>query len=891
MRRKEAHVPRQDDTNGRLDDEIAFHIEQQTARFVEQGMSPELARREAIKRFGGIEGAKESARDELRFAWWRGLGRDCRYAARGLRRTPGFFVVAVLTLALGIASSTALFSVVEGVLLRELPYPEADRIVRLFQINIDGTAGGPVRRVNNANELNVIDWRQRTRSFEAIAMMTGTGTAPVTGPREPVLARWTQVSREFVDVMGVRPRAGRWFGTDEAREGGASVAVISHAFRQRVFGDSLPPGAVLKVRQEAYAVIGEMPEGFDYPAATDIWTPREVTPLPTARTAHNVQAIARLSRGVSVDEAIADVGGVSRRLREEHGDRTWMVDATAIPLLEQITTAIKPALQLLFGAACVLFLIAAANVSNLLLARQASRRQMVAIQLAIGASRWRVVRQHLVEILLVCLVAAVIGMLGAQAAMKGLLALDPGTIPRLREAHVDWLAVIFATTVAIAAAVVIGLVTTLRRRDRDLRTELDHAARGSAGEDRVRAREGLVLAQVAMTVVLLAGTALLARSFLEVLRIDPGYRTDGVIALDMTIPRGAEPEARQRQWQLQQEFMTRLRALPGVDAVGLISALPAGGSAFYPNGRYLEMTRVDEIASEEDVARLGNAVLERAGQSGFRVAGDDYFRVMDIPLLQGRTFQAGDTADAPHVAVVSRSFAETRWPGRDAIGRFVQFGNMDGDRRGFRIVGVVDDIRELSPEAAPGPLFYVDYRQRPGHASRVSIVVSGGGADLAVTSQRILRELEPNVPLQVRHVAELFDASVSGRRFNVVLIAVFGTTALGLAVLGTYGLISYLVAQRRREIGIRLALGADTVKVLRLVVWRAMRLALAGAVAGLVAALFLRQLVDGLLFAISPTDPATLAGAIVITAGAVVAASLLPAWRATNISPVETLRG
>jgi hypothetical protein len=264
---------------------------------------------------------------------------------------------------------------------------------------------------------------------------------------------------------------------------------------------------------------------------------------------------------------------------------------------------------------------------------------------------------------------------------------------------------------------------------------------------------------------------------------------------------------------------------------------------------------------------------------------------MGIPVIQGRTFAPGDTADAPHVAVVSQSFADERWPGRDPIGRFIQFGNMDGDRRGFRVVGVVGDVRELSPETTPGPLFYVDYRQRPGHGSRVSVVVSGGAPEIGVTAQRILREVEPNVPLQVRPVAETFDAALSGRRFNLVLITAFGAAALVLVVLGTYGLISYLVAQRRREIGIRLALGADTRNVLRLVVWRAARLALAGAATGLVAALLLRQAIDGLLFAISPTDPATLAGSILVAAGCVIAASIVPAWRATSISPVETLRG
>jgi hypothetical protein len=302
------------------------------------------------------------------------------------------------------------------------------------------------------------------------------------------------------------------------------------------------------------------------------------------------------------------------------------------------------------------------------------------------------------------------------------------------------------------------------------------------------------------------------------------------------------------------------------------------------------MTRVDEIAGWDDVAKLGERVAERAGNAGFRVVGGDYFRVMDIPVLHGRAFEETDTAGAPHVAVVSQSFAEARWPGREAVGRFIQFGNMDGDPRGFRVVGVAGDVRELSPEAPPGPLFYVDYRQRPGHASRVSLVVEGGGPDLGVAAQKIVRELEPTVPLQVRAVADTFDAALSGRRFNLLLIAVFGATALGLAVLGTYGLISYLVAQRRREIGIRLALGADTSSVVWLVARRAAQLAVVGVVVGCGAALLLRQLVDGLLFAVSPTDPATLAGAILVTAGAVIAASLVPAWRATGISPTEALR-
>jgi predicted permease len=873
----------------RLSEEIAFHIEQQTAKLVRQGLSPAQARREAVKKFGGVEASKESARDELRFAWLRGLGRDLRYAARGLGRVPAFTTVTILTLALGIASSTALFSVVQAVLLRSLPYPEPDRLVRLFQINTDGV-GSPPRRIGNVNELNVDDWRQRTHSFEAIAVMWQGRAVPVAGGRDPVMAAWTQVSKEFVDVMRVRPAAGRWFAPDETRAGGPPVAVVSRSLRERLFGDALPPGVVLRIGQDSYAVVGEMPAGFDFPGATDIWTPREAVPPPTSRTSHAGQAIARLRDGITLEQAIADVSAASRHMRDEFGDRTWMVDATAIPLLEQTTSGIKPALGMLFGAACVLFVIACANVSNLLLARQAARRHLAAVQLAIGAARWRIVRQHLAEILLICLVAAALGAVAARAALRGLVALDPGTIPRFDEVRLDWTAVAFAVGASLVATMAIGFITSLRGRDRDLRSVLDDASRGSSdGKSSERAREGLVLAQVAMTVVLLAGTALLGRSFVEVLRVDPGYRTEGILALDLVRPRGPAPDERQRQWQLQQEVMARLAALPGVTGVGLTSGLPAGGGN-YSDGQYLEMTRVDEIRSAADVAKLGGRVAERAGNAGFRVVGGDYFRVMGIPVLQGRTFEAGDMPDAPHVAVVSRSFADARWPGRDAVGRFIQFGNMDGDPRGFRVIGIVGDVRELSPEAAPGPLFYVDHRQRPGHGSSVSVVVEGGGPEVGVTAQRILREIEPALPLQVRTLADAFDSSLSGRRFNLLLIAVFGATALGLAVLGTYGLISFLVAQRRREIGIRLALGADVRSVVWLVVRRAARLALAGAALGLGAALLMRQLVDGLLFSVSATDPATLVGAILVTAGAVVAASLVPAWRATAISPTAALR-
>lgn len=877
------------DPDARLDEEIGFHLERQIDKHVRAGMPPDRARRAAMVEFGGVEVTKESARDQRRFGWLAGFGRDIRFGLRGLRRAPGFATLAILTLGLGIGASTALFSVVEGVLLRALPYPDADRIVRLYQVSSDGSPNAVARRSANISEPNVIDWRAGTRSFQQVAQMSRTGQVPVSGGSEAVMARWTRVSREFFAVLRVEPAAGRLARPDELGPGRPPTAVISRAFRLRAFGDALPPNATIRIGTDSFGVIGEMPAGFDYPGGTDIWTPTELQAPETARTAHNFQAIARLADGVPLEAAVAELSSLSRRLKTQYGDETWMVDAAAVPLLEQTTAGTRPVLQVLFGAAIVLFVIACANVSNLLLAREASRAQEVAVQVAIGASRWRIARQRLAETLVVSAAGAGLGVIVGQIAIRGLLALDPGTVPRLQEVHLSWTAVAFAGLSALVATLTIGLVTALRGGRRDPRAVLGDAQRGATGGPaRERVREILVVSQVAMTLVLLAGAALLGRSFAALVAIDPGYRTEGITALDLVIPRASDPGARQRQWQTQQTFMDRVGALPGVTAIGLTSGLPPGGGS-YADGRYVEMTRVDEFQSFADIGRLGAEVKTRMGSAGFRVVGGDYFRVMGIPLVSGRGFEAGDVADAPHVAVVSQSLADDRWPGRDPIGRFVQFGNMDGDLRGFRVVGVVGDVRELSPETTPGPLFYVDYRQRPVQASTASVVVTGGG-DIGVAAQRILREINPELPLRVRRVEDAFDAALGGRRFSLLLIMVFGAAALGLAVLGTYGLISYLVAQRTREIGIRLALGASARTVLGLVIGRGARLALAGSVVGLGAALLLSRLVEGMLFGVSPTDPAALAAVVVVTTAAVVAATIGPAIRAMRVSPTETLR-
>jgi predicted permease len=409
----------------------------------------------------------------------------------------------------------------------------------------------------------------------------------------------------------------------------------------------------------------------------------------------------------------------------------------------------------------------------------------------------------------------------------------------------------------------------------------------AGGRTSRRVRQGLVVAQVALTIVLLAGAGLLARSFAALLAVDPGYRTTRSLLVDLSWPFSREADLQQRRKGAQAEILAQLKVQPGVETVGLVSSFPLG-PGFFPNGQFLEMTRVDEIQSPEDVASLGEAVKARAGFAGYRIVDEGYFAAMGIRLVRGRLFDERDGADAPHVAVISESLAAARWPNQDPIGRFVQFGNMDGDLRGFRIVGIVSDVREAALERVPEPLFYGYYKQRM--ASRFTIVAqTGRTAQVALAAQQLVRRADPDLPLQVRTIEQALDRALAGRRFSLTLIGLFSTLALVLATLGVYGLISYLVAERTREIGIRLALGADPGDVLRLVLGRAALLAGVGVAAGIAGAAGLTRLIAGMLFGVTPTDPIAFLAVPLVTLAAVLLASYVPARRAMRVSPVTAM--
>jgi predicted permease len=876
-------IVRRNEVEDGLDEEIRFHIDQQTEKNLRAGMSRAEARRQAFIKFGGVEHVKEQTRDEFRPALFEDFVRDLRYGGRILRRAPGFALIAVVTLGLGIGAATAVFSVVNAVLLAPLPYPEPDRIVRLFQIDNSG------RRMGNVSEPNFNDWKQQTRAFRAMAEMSP-GPAPVTIGQETSMISGAGVSREFFDVMAVQPVVGRLFRADEQRVGGPSTVVISERlWRGRMNAQPLET-LTLRVNDTVHQVIGVMPAEFDYPGASDFWIPRELSPPQTSRTAHNWMVVARLADHVSIEQATAELSNVSRALKQQYGDATWMSDATALPLREQLTATARPALLMLFGAALVLLLIACLNVSNLQLARASTRRRELAVRLAVGAGRARIARQLFAEAVVLALAAAVTGVALAFGGVRTLVALQPANLPRIQDVELDVTALLFAVGVALATAIVLGLATAFRAAKQDVRDTLAEGTRTMAGgKTSERVRQALVIAQVALTILLLAGAGLLARSFINVMAIDLGFRTAGALLIDTQWTFSRDGSLQQRRKQTQETLLARVGVLPGVQRVGLVNAHPLGTGGF-ANGQFIEMTRADELQTPEDLQRLGPEVKARLGMSGYRIASDGYFAAMGIRLIRGRLFEDSDGPDAPHVAVISESLAQAKWPGQDPIGRFIQFGNMDGDLRGFRIVGIVSDVREASPETVPGPLFYGYYKQRM--ASRFTlVVVSEAAGAMAPTIRQVMREVDPELPVQMRSSEEAFDRALAGRRFSLVLIGVFSAAALVLATLGIYGLISYLVAERTREIGIRLALGAESRDVLRLVLGKGVVLALVGIVVGLGASLALTRVLEGMLFGVTPTDPIALASVMLITLGAVLAAGYVPARRAIRVAPVIAMRG
>jgi putative ABC transport system permease protein len=869
-----------------LDDELRDHVERQIATYVAGGMDPAAARTAALKAFGGVEFQKEQVRDTRGLRWLEELIQDWRYTLRTLWRNRSFAVVVIATLALGIGSSTAVFSVVDGVLLRPLPYPRSDRLVQFWEVN-------PRGHHMQVADANFQDLAARVRSFQALAEVGDYGVVPVSGGTVPVRAHAAVASKDFFPVLGVAPLRGRTFVDAEQQEGGRPAAIVSYGFWRRAFGGSPHVlGAALHIGGEPYSIVGVMPSSVDEPVGTEVWVPRERLPHYPSRSAHNWRVIGRLRDGVTFEQANRDASAVMKSLKQQYGDEVTAVDGALVPLREELVGSTRPTLLVLLGASLVLLLIAGTNAVNLLIARTASRQGEIAVRTALGAGRGRLVRQFLVECLVLALAGSVVGVILARLGVAWMLALQTGQLPRAGDVSVDWRVLAFALTISVVAGTVMALWVAWWATRRDLREALSEGQRSVfGGGASSRVRRGLVVAQFAMTLVMLAAAGVLARSFQRLLSVEPGFTTTHAVVLDLGAPGGSDSSALRRRVQLYDAIASQLVGIPGVSAVGAVSTMPLAAEGV-SDGTFLIVTGIQgplDLERYESLARDP----ERTGQAEFRVAGPGYFAAMHIPLLRGRTFEARDTYEAPHVAVISQSLADEKWPDRDPLGQLIEFGNMDGDPRVFTVVGVVGDVREADLAVKPRPTFYADYRQRPVKAESMNFIIatSGSATPVIAAARGIARQLAPESPPRIRTIERIVSTSLADRRFVLVLVGTFGSAALLLATLGIYGVMAYLVAERRREIGVRLALGSTASGIVRLVVGQGARMAWLGIGIGIAIALGGMRTLAGFLYGVSPLDPVAIFAVVALLATVGIIASWASARRATAVSPVEVLRG
>jgi putative ABC transport system permease protein len=874
-----------------VESELSFHLLMRGRDLEAAGMSPAAARDQAAREFGDYEAigrecrdiAKRRNRSMRRREWLAELRQDVRFGSRQLLRSPGFALTTVLMLALGIGASTAIFSIVNGVLLRPLPFPGPDRLVAVYQVDAEGAEG-------QFSHPNFVDVKERSRSFAALAEHAS-GSAPVLVGGNAVQVPVTWVSAEFFPALGVDAAVGRTFlpeefGRDEP------VAVVSDAFWRQHLGASRDLAATtVRVGNQPLTVVGVLPPGLGFPGEAGLWRPQG--PMGDAtRTGHNWQVVGRLRAGVSPEAASRELRGIGRALKRQYGDDTMIAGAAAVPLHEVIVGGVRPALLVLVGASGLLLLITCANVVNLLLSRTAARRRELAVRRALGAGRGRLVRQFVGESLVLTLAGGVLGTVLAFVGMRALLALEPGRLPRVGEVRVDAAALLFALGVSVAAAAAIGLMVALRASGGGVWGALVDESRGhSGGGAGHRVRAALAVGQVALTLVLLVGAGLLARSFLRLMEVDPGYRTDGAVVMEILVPWPGSDEERSRSMRFHDALLTRLAEIRGVRAAGSVNVLPLEDAGEGSSGSFVRVHGTEVVRDFDDLTRLMREP-GRAGEALYRVASGGYFPAMGIPLVRGRLFDERDTPEAAHAAVISQSLAEREWPGQDPVGRMVQYGGMDGDLRPFVIVGVVGDVRERALDAEPQPTFYANVRQRPVAVSGPHNIVLYGGdpEDVGATARGILRELNPEIPARFGTLEEVLSAWLSDRRFSLLLLGIFAATALVLAVAGIYGIIAYLVAQRTREIGIRLALGAPTGAVLGMVLRRGVLLAAAGVAVGLVGALAATRVLSGLLFGIGTRDPVTFVTVPLLLLGVAALASYVPARRTTRVDPMIVMR-
>jgi putative ABC transport system permease protein len=864
---------RKSEVEGELDEELQGHLDQQTEQNIRLGMNTEEARAAALKAFGGVEQAKERSRDACGARWIEDLWQDLRYGARMLLKNPGFTFVAVITLTLGIGANTAIFSLVEALLLRPLPYAEPDRLVLLSE---KGRAG----ERNNIPYPNFIDWRERAQSFEGMASIRKQ-TLNLTGVDKPVSLRGRTVNWNFFHLLGVQPQLGRLFVAEDDRRGAARTALLSDGLWKSQFGgDPSVIGRKLTLDGEPYEAIGVLPPGFEYFQADDVYVPIGPFLKPDGLMQRGVSmglyALGRLKPGVTLTQANSELAGIAAQLEREYPADNKGRGAMAEPLQDVMSEGVRRSLWVLLGAVGFILLIACVNVANLLLARGADRQKEMALRLALGAGRGRIVRQLLSESMLIAILGGAFGALLGGWMLKGLLALAPGDVPQLNRVSLNMTVLLFTLMVSALTSVLCGLAPALHAARADLSAAMKEGGRSTAGAARDLTRKTLLVVEVSLALVLLVGAGLLTRSMARLLGIDPGFNTENLLTMRLNLR--SEAYTAPRRLALYDESLKRLDALPGAQGAALTRSLPIDGSDWGSSFR----------------------VAEKPAPTDFWMAAmtpisANYFEVMGMRLLQGRAFTAADTAESPRVAVINEKLARRIWPGEDPIGKRLKTGagaNPDQWNPWNEVVGVVADVKLEGLENDTPMQVYLPLRQRSASPTLWLVVRTAGEPLQAVAAvERTIHAVEKDLPVySIRSMNQLLGSSLATRRLTLVLLAGFAALALLLAAVGVYGVTSYSVRQRTHELGIRMALGAQSGDVLMLVLRQGLKQVFIGVVIGLTAAFSLTRWMKSLLFEVRPTDPMTFAVIALLLMAVALLACWIPARRATKVNPIVALR-
>jgi len=811
--------------------------------------------------------------------------KDLRYAFRILLKNPFMTFVAVLTLALGIGANTAIFSVLNAVVLRPLPYADPDRLVMVWE-----TVPGNNKRA--AAPGNYVDWKAQNSSFSELAAMFY-GNFNLTGIGEPERVNGSTVTSNLMSTLGVSAQLGRTFQSDDDEHQDRRVAILGDGLWQRKFGgDKSIIGKTITIDESSYTVVGVMPPDFKFPVLSDLWVLGRdrnavsmslISQFPTndwnhERDAHFINVVGRLKPEATLAQAQSDIAGIAARLEKDFPETNASLGSNVVSLHTQIVGNVKGLIGVLFGAVALVLLIACTNVASLLLARATQRDREFAIRRAVGASRWRLARQLLTESVVLSLLGGVAGFALSVWAVSLFIKLSPGDIPRLNEANVDLRLLGFAFLVSLITGVAFGLWPALQATSGSLNQSLkESGAKASEGRQRRRSRNVLIVTELALAQVLLIGAGLLIMSYVQVSRVDPGFNADHVLSAKIAPSGKKYPDLKSRV-QFYTRVIEQLQSIPGITSVGMVMNVPLSGSSM---NRGFKAEGRPEPKPGETIAM------------DYQVVSKDYFATMGIPVLRGRAFASQDTDSAPRVIVINQTMANRYWPNEDPVGKRMSIGESSKETSWRTIVGVVGDTRHASLTDAPVPFAFIDYRQDLESWSRMGFVMKTltepealistvRGSLVSIDSQQPVYAVEP--------MEKLLGTDVAPRKFVMSLIGALAFIAVALAIVGIYGVISFSVNERTREIGIRMALGAEGKDVLRMVLSQGMRVAAIGIIAGLAIAFAVTRLLTTLLFKVSPTDPKTFASVALMLSVVALLACYLPARRATKVDPLVALK-